>query len=51
MLGKVAVGGEIVDESAVELRQSIEGLLGAEGSAAQARGELLLLTTRDLIPG
>ncbi len=54
MLSEVAVGGKIVDERAVELRQSIEvelleGLLGAEGRATQARGELLLLTTRDLI--
>src|SRR5258708_38997761 len=54
MFGEVAVGGQIVNERAVELRESIkveliEGFLGAEGGAAQAGGELLLLTARDLV--
>jgi hypothetical protein len=54
VLSEVAVGGQIVDESAIELRQSIEvelieGLLGTEGGTTQARGELLLFPPRDLI--
>lgn len=54
MFGEVAVGGQIVNERAVELRESIEvelleGLLGAKGSTAQAGSELLLFAARDLV--
>ena len=53
-LGEIAAGGEIVDQRAIELRQPvelelIEGLVGAEGRAAQAGGELLLLAASDLV--
>ena len=54
MFGQVAIGGEIVDERAVELWEPIEvelmeGFVGAKGGAAQAQGELLVFPARDLI--
>ncbi len=53
-LGEIAAGGQIVDQCAIELRQPvelelIEGLVGAEGGAAQTGGEFLLFAAGHLI--
>ena len=53
-LVEVAPGGQIVDQGAIELGQALEvelleRLAGAEGGAAQAQGELLLLAAGDLV--
>lgn len=54
VLGQIAVGGQVMDQGTVELRQSIEvellkGLVAAKGGAAKPQGELLLVASRDFI--
>ena len=54
MFGEVSASRQVVHESAIEFGQSVEielveRFVGSEAGTTQSRGELLLLTPRDLI--